>query len=237
MKKGFTLIELSVAILVFSVVSACIFFLHRRSNAAFSITIWKQERAAQAERFWTHFRKHAEEATNLLVIPDTEIGKPSPEIKKKSDRPIRINSSIEAIDENSQAVLLSWNVSTLNFDFSDVHAHTSFSTTYALIKDKRQISLFNGTSKPIATLDDVSKIVIDAKAIIRPIKGASGSSPYEYTLGPSQPVPAGAETVGTLLEISLTMTPPKHSIGENNISIPQNYKFKLNVKSEETASP
>ena len=83
MKKGFTVIEVIISTLVLSILATGIMFLFQRSNSAFSITLWKQERTKQAEIFWTHFRKCIEEASDYLEIPDDQMGKPHPEDKKK----------------------------------------------------------------------------------------------------------------------------------------------------------
>ncbi len=123
MKKGFTVVEIIISALVLSLLISGIMFLFKRSNAAFSITLWKQERTKQAEMFWTHFRKHIEEASDLLEIPDNQLGKPHPEVKKTASKPILVHMSPNTVQDKQK--ILAWNVSLLDFDFSNTAVSTS----------------------------------------------------------------------------------------------------------------
>ena len=225
MKKGFTVVEIMISTLVLSILIGGIMFLFQRSNSAFSITLWKQERTKQAETFWTHFRKHIEEASDLLEIPDDQLGKPHPEVKKKEAKPLHVHSSPNLADKEK---ILGWNVSHLDFDFSNTGAHSSHSEYYFLVKNGRKISLISGDNKTIAVLDDIEEINFVAKPLVKVEERSYTSLSDNDTVLPD-------DMVGTLLEISLTMTPPERSIGEGN-RIPHNHKFKLNVAFSKTAN-
>ena len=224
MKKGFTLVEIIIAGAIASLLIGGVMFLYQRSSATFSITLWKQERAKQAEIFWTHFRKYIEEATDLLDIPDTEQGKLFPKIEIKEKKPILVHITPNEIEGREN--ILCWNVSDLNID-SETRTHSSKSDIYYLIKDKRKVILVcEKQKKSIAELDDVEEI----NFVLKPIT-VNGRSYSDVSLGPS----TGSEVTGTLLEISLTLSPPEKYIGNEN-RIPQNHKFKLNVASEKTTN-
>ena len=226
MKKGFTVIEVVIATLVLSILSGGIMLLFQRGNAAFSITLWKQERTKQAEVFWTHFRKHIEEASDLLEIPTDQLGKPHPEVNKKEPKPILVHASPNIVNDKQK--ILAWNVSHLDFDFTGSGLHESKSNYYYLIKDDRKITLTDNNSKKIAELDDIDSI----NFIVKPLVNLEERS--YTTLSETDTVPAD-KIVGTLLEISLTMTPPKREMAQGN-RIPHNHKFKLNVAFKKTTS-
>lgn len=228
-KRAFTLVEIAIAAIVLSILMGGCMFLYQRSNAAFSITLWKQERTAQAERFWTHFRKNIEEASDLLEIPDDQMGLPHPHVQKTKEMPILVHTSAGSLKENDNANLLAWNVSILDIDF-DNGKHSSKSEIFQLVKEGRKVSLKGSKSKPVAELDDVVAIAFDIKTIVK-----ADDTSYETIV--SNTVATGtAKIVGTLLEISLTMAPPKTSISEQN-KIPQNHKFRLNVAADMSADP
>lgn len=71
--------EALVAIVILSGFILTLMFMYRRSTETFKITVWKQERTAQAEIFWSFMRKHLEEATNFLDLT-SEVGKENPVI-------------------------------------------------------------------------------------------------------------------------------------------------------------
>ena len=225
MKKGFTVVEVIISTLVLSILVTGIMFLFQRSNSAFSITLWKQERTKQAEIFWTHFRKCIEEASDYLEIPDDQMGKPHPEVKKRESKPILVHSSPNTADNEK---ILGWNVSHLDFYFSGTGAHSSNSEYFFLVKEGRKIKLVNGDKKTIAALDDIKEINFVAKPLVKVEERSYTSLSDSDSISPD-------DMVGTLLEISLTMTPPEHSIGEGN-RIPHNHKFKLNVAFSKTTS-
>ena len=225
MKKGFTVIEVVISTLVLSILTVVIMFLFQRSNSAFSITLWKQERTKQAEIFWTHFRKNIEEASDFLEIPDDQMGKPHPEVRKKESKPILVHSSPNTVNNGK---ILGWNVSHLDFDFSNTGAHNSHSEYFFLIKEERKVKLVNGDNKTIATLDDIKEINFVTKPLVKLEERSYTSLSDNDSVSPD-------DMVGTLLEISLTMTPPEHAVGEGN-RIPHNHKFKLNVAFLKTTS-
>lgn len=228
MKRGFTLIEIIIAALILAVVSTLALYLYQRSNAAFSITLWKQERAAQAERFWTHLRRHLEAASDLLIIPDNQIGLPNPQLKKLENKPILVHSQPNSIGEEGKGNLLVWNVSTLNFDMTGSYAHSYKSEVFSLVKDNKRVCLIAEDGKRIAELDDVVSVTFDAKPITK-----ANETHYESVIFSTVPE---ATVVGTLLEISISISPPESSIAKN-IRIPHNHKFKLNVSAQPSTSP
>lgn len=228
-RRAFTLVEIAISALVLALLLGGCIFIYQRSNSAFSITLWKQERTAQAERFWTHFRKHIEEASDLLVIPDDEMGNAHPRLQKQKDMPILIHSYPGSIGENSKANLLAWNVSTLDINF-ETKTHSSKSETFCLEKDGRRVFLKGEKDKVIAELYDVVSVAFEVKPIVK-----TSDSPYESIGGSGAPVD-DATVVGTLLEISITMAPPKLAIAEKT-KIPQNHKFRLNVNSKTSDNP
>ena len=225
MKKGFSLVEIIITTLVLSLLLGGIMFLFQRSNAAFSITLWKQERTKQAELFWTQFRKYIEEASDLLEIPDDQLGKPHPEVKKIAARPLLVHPSPNMEVKNR---ILGWNVSHLDFDFSNLGAHNSNSKCYFLEKDGRRVSLVSSDQKVIAVLDDIEEI----NFVVKPLVNIEERS---YTTLSNSDAVSQDSMVGTLLEISLTMTPPKREMAQGN-RIPHNHKFKLNVAFDKKAN-
>ena len=228
-KRAFTLVEIAIASLVmFALMGGCM-YLYQRSNDAFSITLWKQERTAQAERFWTHFRKNIEEASDLLEITDDQMGFPHPKVTKSKEMPILVHTSAGSLKENDKANLLAWNVSILNIDF-EAGNHSSKSENFQLVKEGRKVLLKGSKAKPIAEMDDVVAIAFDVKSIVK-----ADDTSYE-TIVSDTAVSGSAKIVGTLLEISLTMAPPKKSIGEGN-RLPQNHKFRLNVAADMSTDP
>lgn len=227
MKRGFTLIEIIIAALILAMLSILTLYLYQRSNAAFSITLWKQEQAAQAERFWVHFRKHIEGASDLIRIPDSQIGLSNPRLEKEA-KPIMVHSQPNTIGKEGKGNLLVWNVSTLNFDMSESHAHSYKSEVFSLVKNKRKVYLIGEESRPIAEIDDVVSLTLDAKPITK-----ANETVYEGVVFSAAP---GATVVGSLLEISIIVSPPEKSIAEN-IRIPYNHKFKLNVAAQLSPSP
>ena len=224
MKKGFTVIEMIIATFVVSLLIGGIMFLYQRSSATFSITLWKQERARQAETFWTHFRKYIEEATDLLVIPDSEQGLLHPQIIIQEKKPLLVHPTPADVEEKEN--ILGWNISNLKLDF-DSKYYTCDSDAYYLIKDKRKVILAcKSKDKPIAVLEDVE----DINFVLKPIS-VSGRSYSDISIGTS----SGDNVTGTFLEISLTISPPDKYIGSEN-KIPQNHKFKLNVSFDKTSN-
>ncbi len=226
MRKGFSLVEILISIMVLSIIIVGIMYLFGRSNAAFSISLWKQERTVQAERFWTQFRKYIEEASDLLDIPDDEISNPHPSLKNVASKPLLLHTNPN--ENEGRHIILAWNVSTLNFDFSDaIPSHSSSSCYYYLYKEGKKITLVSSKGKKvIAQLDDVKSIQFSTKKIAYQ---ADNNRSYAG-LGST------GDVVGTLLEISITLSPPDTYVGKGS-EIPQNHKFKLNVDSHETPDP
>ncbi len=196
-------------------------FLYRRSAETFKITVWKQERTAQAEIFWSHMRKHLEEATNYLDLA-SQAGNSNPVIPD-DPRPFKFHPTPSTAADGN---ILAWNVSTTSFEFSPPYAHTSLHVCYFLVKNKKRLELrSSATAKAIAVIDDVESIAFTVSSVIR-------NSDNEDTIEAG--INAGA--IGTMFELSLTLAPPKGYIG-SELKIPQNHKFRINVAPHPDSAP
>ncbi|HNS08473.1 MAG TPA: hypothetical protein PKN29_02175 [Candidatus Ozemobacteraceae bacterium] len=220
-KAAYTMVEALVAIVILSGFVLTMMFLYRRSTETFKITVWKQERTAQAEIFWSFMRKHIEEATNFLDLT-SEVGKENPVIPFVP-RPFKFHPTPgSAADGN----ILAWNVSNTKFDFSSTHAHSSQHTNFFLVKRKKRIELVSSAStKPLAALDDVEDIAFTVSSIVK-------DANKEEIITPG----ADPNAVGTMFEISLTLKPPQ-SYMASDIKIPHNHKFRVNVPPHSDSAP
>jgi len=217
-KQAFTIIEVVMAMMVLSVFITVIMHLYSRSSDSFKITLWKQERTAQAEIFWAQMRKHLEEATNNINIPT---GTPNPNITSVP-RPLKFHPNPDAAPDGGN--LLAWNVSRTNFAFSHPYAHSSTSDFFFLTKSGRRLIL-RSSSRQIAQLDDVEKVRINVASVI---KNSFNEEEIVPALNPA--------AVGCLVELSATLTPPPTQRIQGLI-IPQNHKFRLNVPPHQDSSP
>lgn len=216
-QRAFTIIEVVIAMMVLSIFITIIMYLYSRSSDSFKITLWKQERTAQAEIFWAHMRKHLEEATNDLSVA---VGTPNPSIIALPC-PLKFHPDPNVLANGN---IMAWNVSKTNFEFSPPYAHSSISEKFFLTKNGRQVIL-RSSSKKIAQLDDVDKVRINVASVIK------------NTTNDEEIVPALVPTaVGCLVELAVTLTPPP-SYRMQELIIPQNHKFRLNVPPHADSAP
>ncbi len=216
-KRAFTIIEIIVSILVFSGFVLAVMFLYRHSSNSFKITAWKQERAAQADLFWAQARKALEEATDRLEFAPGVTNNPP---LLKESRPIKIHPTPGTAPDGN---ILAWNVSKTTYDMAGSN-HTSTHSTFSMAKQKRRL-IINGSDGRVPVLDDVAAIEFIVSSVTKMPNNAE-----EITAGVS---PAA---IGTLLEISLTLSPPDGYIA-GDLKIPMSHKFRLNVAPFSDSSP
>lgn len=207
--------------MILAIFIGTLMFLYSRSTDTFKITVWKQERTAQAEIFWTFMRKHLEEATNYLDL-SSQAGIPNPTIPE-TPRPFKFHSNPATAGDGN---LLAWNVSKAEFDFSPPYAHNSEHIFYFLVKKGKKLMLQGSNSaKVIAALDDVETVSFTVSSIVR-------NATNEDSIVPG----TNPGAVGTLLELSLTLAPPPGYMS-GDLKIPQNHKFRINVPPHEDSAP
>ena len=222
-REAFTLVEVLVALLVFSIFSTGILLIYRFSVHSYKATSWKQDRTHQAELFWNVLRKSVEEATDELK-PLSGLGGtidkiPMPLLYKDSS------------DSTHQGGLLAWKVYHLNNA-----GGLDYNNTYLVELKNRSLVMTvkpdpPGWTSPKILLEDVDCVKIQATPIWR-----STDPGKEEFLGTAGPDSSYTENAGSVIEISITLTPPQ------NVSIPdlkiiQNNKFKLIVGSVSSSSP
>lgn len=215
------MIELLVSILILSTFIMVLMFLYRRSNATFKITVWKQERTAQAEIFWTFMRKHLEGATNFLDLT-TQVGNSNPVIPD-DPRPFKYHPNPGSAANGN---ILAWNVSTPKFDYSPPYSHASQHINYFLVKQQRRLALVSSAAaKPLAIIDDVEDIAFKVSSVIR------NANNEDTIIGAADP-----DAIGTMFEMSMTLKPPTGYLA-SEIRIPHNHKFRINVAPHSDSAP
>ncbi len=216
--KGFTIVELVITILVFSGFVTVLMYLYSRSNDSFKITLWKQQRTAESEIFWSFMRKHLEEATNELNLADPFVENPDVNVKIK---PIKFHPTPNSVYNGN---IMAWNCSKIDFKFSPKPSHSVVHKNYFLKKNSRVLDL-QSSSKSLAKIQDVTEVDIKATSVMK-----THDFDETFVTGPNP------DAVGTVVEISITMQPPKGYMGEN-LKIVQSHKFRANVGSETNSSP
>ena len=217
-KAGFTIVELVIAILVFSIFVGILMYLYSRSNDSFKITFWKQQRTAQSEIFWAHMRKHLEEATNQLV-PEQFVDNPDVNINIK---PLKFHDDPTSVNDGN---IMAWNCSKVNFNFSPSPNHNAVHSIYLLEKKGGTIRLKN-SGKEVSKIEDVESIEIKVISI----KKDSVNFEEVFSGGPDP------DAVASVVEISLTLSPPKGYLAED-LKIVQNHKFRANVGATVDSAP
>ncbi len=213
--------ETLVAIMIFSTFVLTMMFLYRRSTETFKITVWKQERTAQAEIFWAFLRKHLEEASNFLDLAG-QAGNANPVIPE-NPRPFKFHPTPASAGDGNIAA---WNVSNTKFDFAPPYAHSSQHTNYFLVKNKRRIELSSSSSaRPLAVIDDVEEIAFTVSSVI---KNATNEDTIVAGIDPN--------AIGTMFEVALTLKPPAGYLA-GEVKIPQNHKFRVNVAPHSDSAP
>lgn len=215
-KNGFTIVEVIIAILVFSMFAGILMYLYNRSSDSFKITSWKQQRTKQSEIFWAFLRKHLEEATNELQVeqfahnPDISM---DPKSLKFHPNPTGANGNI-----------LVWNCSKVDFKFAPSPNHTVEHKIFSLVRTERKVELKDGAKK-IAELDDVESVSLKVTSIKK-----LPDNQEVLVNGPD------ANAVGAVVEISFVLTPPKGYMAQN-LKIVQNHKFRINVAAISDTAP
>lgn len=216
--RGFTLIEVVISVLVLSMFITIIMYLYSRSSDSFKITLWKQERTAQAELFWSYMRKHLEEATNDISF---SMGTPNPSLTEILC-PFKFHPDPNSAPSGSN--VLAWNVTKTNFVYSPPYNHSSVSQKFFLSKDKHRLVL-RSADRDIASIDDVSRVEF---IVVSVVKNPANEEEIVPGFAPG--------AVGSLFEISITLAPPEKYIA-SNLRLPQNHKFRLNVAPQPDSSP
>ncbi len=216
-KIGFTIVEVVVSIMVLSLFITVVMYLYSRSSDSFRITLWKQQRTAQAELFWARMRKHLEEATSDLTF---ELGSANPDLTELP-RPFKFHPSPDSLAAGN---VMAWGVTRVNFSFTPPFTHTRQHSFFSLAKDGRRIILREGGIVR-AELDDVVQISFRVSSVM---KAADNS---EQIFAGSDPA-----ADGTLVEIAVTLSPPANLMAAHQ-RIPQNHKFRLNIPSQSDTNP
>lgn len=215
---GFTIVELLVAITVFAAFIMVLMFLYSRSSDSFKITLWKQQRTAESELFWSHMRKHLEEATNELSLSDPFNLNPDIVVTPK---PLKFHPDPNTVTGN----IMAWNCSKVNFQFSPTINHTVDEKIFFLERNDRTISL-KSDGKTISKVQDVDKIEI----VLTSINKMPDTFEEFQAPGPN------VDAVATVVEISLTLTPPEGYMAQG-LRIVQNHKFRANVGAAPDSAP
>lgn len=212
---GFTIVELLIAVTVFSVFIVSLLLLFKQSGDSFKITSWKQQKTAESQIFWTHLKQNIEEATNKLsVLP----GIVEPEVKSEV-RDMNVNSNASTITSGD---ILDWNVSHISFDF--VSSNHSFSNKiFTLKKDTNALYLEDGV-KRIAKITDVDSVTINITSVV------IDATTKEQILVEGE----NAGAFGSIIAISIIQKPPSGYMAKD-LKLVQNHKFRINVKA--VASP
>lgn len=208
-----------VAITVFASFVTILMYLYSRSNDSFKITLWKQQRTAESERFWTHMRKHLEEATNELNIPDPFVANPDVEVNIK---PLKFHANPSSVSGGN---IMAWNCSKVDFNFIPKPSHSVSHSIYFLEKNGRTVSLKSG-GKTISKVEDVDNVEIKVTSI----KKLSGTFEEVHDLGPD------VDAVASIVEMSMTLTPPQGFMAQD-LRITQNHKFRANVGATNDSAP
>ncbi len=215
---GFTITEIIISIAVLSLLFLVIMYLYGRSSDSFKITLWKQQRTAQSEIFWTHMRKHLEEATNELNLPDPFDANPDINVVP---RPLKFNPTAATLENG---IILAWRSSKINFKFEPSPNHSITENTFFLLKKGRTVELKSG-SDSISKIEDVEVIDVKATSVLK-----TSENDETFVNG------ANPDALGTVIEISITLSPPKGYLAED-LKLPQSHKFRLTVGSAEDSSP
>jgi prepilin-type N-terminal cleavage/methylation domain-containing protein len=210
---GFTLVEVLVTVFVLAILATGAMILYRQSIGSYRLTTWKQERTRQAELFWNRLRKPLEEATDKLERQD--LATPGNWTITRTSRPLLFNPSPTA-----DGTFMAWQID----HFDPASGLVTGPDTWLLARAGREIRLTGPGVASLLVLEDVATITIRSSQVTQ------RDATFEEELdGPGR-------IVGSILEISILLKPPP-SIGNPEITIVQNAKFKLVVESKPTANP
>lgn len=216
-KSGLTLVEILVVCVVLGAFFTGLFMLYRSNVNTFSATIWKQEKAKQLENFWAQLRKGLEEASNRIDLSGG-FGSANPSLANTIDTPLMYKAYPSTVDYGE---LLSWNCTIVKLELDFPFAHTATDLTYDLYKTGTKLELIERTSAQMARVLSVLTDVSDIQFKVASIVLDGGEEEISYT--------GGAESVGSFLEVFITLSPPPNAFRGDNVKITQSQKFRLNV--------
>ena len=225
--RGFTLIEALVAITIFAFFSQGIYLMYSQSMISYQTTAWKQDVAGQCEVFWNLLRKNLEEASNRItdIQTDTTI------TSTPADLIFRNVQKTDAGLKNGN--LLSWVKCRHTLAGGLLHSMGCLLS----LQDrniKMEVKPLGTSSAPAGEI--VNRIVLkDVDSfLIKPIPiWLLESDGEEYLSDAAKP---NSTRIGSLLEISITFTPPLNS-PIKGLSITQNNKIRINVGTQSSADP
>jgi hypothetical protein len=200
--------------MILAVFVTVLMYMYSRSSDSFKITLWKQQRTAQSEMFWTFMRKHLEEATHDLQV-EAFVENPNVTISPK-------HLKFHPTPGNATGTILAWNCSKVKFEPSLNH---SVSHSTVLLNKTGPLLELVVDGKTVAKLNDVDNI--DFK-----ITSVHTDAANEEFLN----IGADPDAVGSIIEISLVLSPPDGYLAESQ-RIVQNHKFRLNVGAVPDSSP
>jgi len=224
--RGFTLVEAIIAILVFSLFSLGLYQMYSQSINSYQITAWKQDVAGQSEIFWNLLRKNLEEASNLItdIQTDTTITSTPANL---------IFRNIEKTSTEKNGNLMSWVKCRHTLAGGVIHTMGCL-LAYQNRSIKMEVKPLGSSSAPSneiidrVILNDVDSFLVKSIPI-----WLSESDGEEYL---SDTAKANSTRVGSLVEISITFTPPPNS-PTKGLSISQNNKIRINVGSQASLDP
>ncbi len=200
--------------MILAIFIGVLMYMYSRSSDSFKITLWKQQRTAQSEIFWTFMRKHLEEATHELKI-DPSGDNPNIDIIPK-------HLKFHPDPASATGIILAWNCSKVKFMPSSYH---SVSHSTLMLQKSGSLIELKLDGKTVAKLNDVDNI--DFK-----ITSVHTNAKNEQFLN----IGADTDAVGSIIEISLVLSPPAGYLAESQ-RIVQNHKFRLNVGAAPDSSP
>jgi prepilin-type N-terminal cleavage/methylation domain-containing protein len=226
--RGFTLIELLIAFAVFAVFSLVIYFLFQQTMVSFNSSNWKQDKASQSELFWQLLRKQLEEASNKNLIEEsgTDLN------VNVRQRPLRYRSLPPGTPAGDlSGTIMAW-TRNRNNDAGLIEYQLFCRLSLADGVLTFEVEPVPGSPTPPTgevmkktVLSDVEFVTINCI----PIQQTADAGEY---LDPGSTVTDGASVVGTIAEISIVCTPPKH-LRIPNVKVTQNNKFKIGVGSSQ----
>lgn len=224
--RGFTMIELLIALAVFSLFSLTLYFLYRETMVSFNASNWKQDKAAQSELFWQLLRGHLEEASNKNIIEEagTDLN------VDIHQRPLRYRSLPPGTPAGDlKGTIMTWtrnrnnNTGLIEYQLFCQLSLENRVLTYEVAPVTGTTAAPAGEVMKKKVLSDVEFVTINCI----PVKQTADAGEF---LDPGSAVTSGSTVTGTIVEISLVCAPPKN-LGLPNVKVTQNNKFKIGVGS------
>ena len=218
-RRAFTLVELLVAIFVFSLLMTGVVYLYQYLMFSYRATTWKQERLRESGEFWNHLRRHLEEAANIHIDGGGGVGLIT------ALRPVHLRSvPVVPTNGTTDGDVLCWvrarmNPSNLTSSEYEIACRMWLTGRTVSLSTKALSGIIPpGEAVPGREfLHDVSGLVIQATGV----RWDQSTGEYLGSVGPGS-------SIGTQLEISIIFEPSK-DIGNSSLRITQNHKFKVNV--------